>query len=501
LLRWYARHQRALPWRGHASPYAVWVSEIMLQQTQVATAVPYFRRFLARFPSVKALAAAPREDVLKAWEGLGYYRRAVNLQRAAVEIVARHGGAVPDTVEALRALPGIGDYTAGAIASICWARPVPAVDGNVVRVVSRFQGWGPLPAGQAKRRATEFLSPRIPSSRPGDFNQALMELGALLCRPQAPACRACPLRGDCDAARGRGPAARAWVVRPPRRVPHYAVVVGIVQRQGRVLVARRRADQMLGGLWEFPGGKQVRGWSLPATARRRILAETAVRVSVGAELATVRHTYSHLAVTLHAFACRPLAGRPRAQCVDNVRWVPWSRLKDYPFSTAGRKIIAAVLPKPPPDYRISVSTCSGSEELITRRLKTPSRSPLLPYMASMATPARASLAARVARAPGRFSRSMTTTRSSSQGMRCARNISVVASTSLTSKRTVSPRSAVAAELMASMFTPALASARATRANAPGALAKVNRTSFLIMLRTSLTVARPSPRHAPIRLGS
>jgi A/G-specific adenine glycosylase len=343
LLGWYQDHCRSLPWRADPAPYRVWVSEIMLQQTQVDTVRPYFGRFIERFPSLSALAAADLQEVLKAWEGLGYYSRARNLHRAAKTVVTDLGGELPADLAGLRRLPGIGRYTAAAIASIAFGRPHPVVDSNVTRVCSRL--WciaedlrraRPLRAVEA--RLTEAIAA---SGQPSAFNQAMMELGALVCRPREPLCAECPLRRACAAlATGRtGELPR----RPERaRRPHYRIAVGIVEHEGRILIARRRDEQMLGGLWEFPGGKQEPGERLEQTAVRELQEEVHLAVRIVRRACTIRHAYSHFRITLTAFLCVPEEAPEAAHCDRPMAWVRWERIRDYPMPKANHKLLAAM---------------------------------------------------------------------------------------------------------------------------------------------------------------
>ena len=344
LLAWFAEHSRPMPWRVRSTPYAVWVSEIMLQQTQVKTVIPFFERFMVRFPTIDQLAAADLQDVLKAWEGLGYYARARDLHKAAGVVVARHGGRLPARFDELKLLPGIGVYTAAAIASICFGEPVPVIDGNVVRVFTRYRGIdadSTKPTTRAEIAA--FLARHIPVTAAGTFNQAAMELGALVCRPSGPDCDMCPLRLRCVAR--RTDRTRVLPVRPKRKpTPHYEVAACVIRKKGRVLIARRRADQMLGGLWEFPGGKRRPRETIRQAAHREIDEELGIDIEVGRELCVVRHAYSHFRITLHAFACSHKAGRPQARESDEVRWVPISRLRDYPFPAADLRIIEVIVP-------------------------------------------------------------------------------------------------------------------------------------------------------------
>ncbi len=313
LLAWYDRHRRRLPWRAApgepADPYRVWLSEIMLQQTTVAAVGPYFERFVARWPRIEALAAAPLDDLLHGWQGLGYYARARNLHRCAKEVAAQ-GGRFPDTEEGLRTLPGIGGYTAAAIAAIAFGRKATVVDGNVERVVARlFAHEEPLP--KAKPALYRLAARLTPDRRAGDFAQAMMDLGATLCRPRAPLCLACPLNGDC-AARAAGIAAEL-----PRRAPRRArplkhgVVFWIERKDGAVLLRRRAEAGLLGGLMEFPSSDwRERPWS-PAEAKRAAPMAAEWRAVPGA----VRHGFTHFELELTI-----LAGRTRRAAADAGRW-------------------------------------------------------------------------------------------------------------------------------------------------------------------------------------
>lgn len=343
LLAWFHRHQRVLPWRSEPTPYRVWISEIMLQQTQVATVLPYFERFLACFPTLRSLADADLHDVLKAWEGLGYYSRARNLHRAAQQVRTRHGGELPADPQALLELPGIGRYTAAAIASIAFGQPFPVVDGNVLRVFARF--WGiadDVRSGTVRDRFYVRLAPIIErQSDPSAFNQAIMELGALVCTVRRPQCATCPLADNC-VARADGRTGELPVKARRAAVPHVDVAVGLVWREGRVLIARRPLAAMLGGLWEFPGGKQVAGETLEETAVREIREETGLDVEVGERLCTVRHAYSHFRITLTAFHCRLQGGALRMDTARPCEWVRPEDLDRFAFPRANAKVIAAL---------------------------------------------------------------------------------------------------------------------------------------------------------------
>lgn len=312
----------------------------MLQQTQVETVKPYYERFLRRFPTVERLARARLDTVLKAWEGLGYYSRARNMHRAAQLLVARHDSRLPDSKEDLLALPGIGPYTAGAIASIAFDCREPVVDGNVTRVLCRVFRVRTDPNSSATRKKIWHTAESLlPVKRVGNFNQALMELGSEVCLPQVPRCPQCPLRRVC-LARRRGEET-SLPRRPPRKaIPCYTIAIGVIyDRHGRVLIDKRKPEGLLGGLWEFPGGKKEPGESLETALRREVREELGIRVQVKQRLAVVDHAYSHFRVRLHVFECRHVAGTPRCITCSDVRWVVPESLKRYAFPAANHRII------------------------------------------------------------------------------------------------------------------------------------------------------------------
>jgi A/G-specific adenine glycosylase len=303
--------------------------------------LPYYERWMARYPTVEALAQAPLSEVLKLWEGLGYYGRARHLHAAAGVVVAEQDGRLPAEPEALIRLKGIGRYTAAAIASIAYGRPVAAVDGNVIRVLSRLLDIpDDVTSPAVQERLWREAERLLPPGRPGDFNQAMMELGQVICLPALPRCAVCPLHGDC-LARQRGTQLER-PVRPPRaRRPHYQVTAGVIRRaDGRFLIAQRPPDGLLGGLWEFPGGKQESGESLEEALRREIHEELGMEIAVGRELVTLDHGYTHFRITLHAFLARHVSGEPRHFGVSDHAWVALDELESYAFAVTDLKIIA-----------------------------------------------------------------------------------------------------------------------------------------------------------------
>jgi len=348
LLTWYARNHRDLPWRHTHDPYAVWVSEVMLQQTQVATVIPYYRRFLDRFPTVASLAGASLDDVLAVWQGLGYYGRARNLHRAAALVCEQHQGRLPRDPVALRALPGIGDYTAGAILSIAYGQPVPALDANAVRVLARLLDLDDLPSrARARRRLEAMAQSLLPLEDPGRLNQALMELGALVCLPADPDCPACPWNDACQALACGTVAQRP--VRPARRQVPTKRFVGIgLLDGGSVLLCRRRPSGLLGGLWEIPN-IELAPQADEIEAARRLLAELGLRdVSLEDPALSISHAYSHFGLQLQLYRGKA-EGEPGAISPwDRCAWFPLDQLDRLGLTGVTLKALAAlgVLPAP-----------------------------------------------------------------------------------------------------------------------------------------------------------
>ncbi|MGH7564189.1 MAG: A/G-specific adenine glycosylase [Gemmatimonadota bacterium] len=346
LLVHYDRERRELPWRGEADPYRIWVSEVILQQTRVGTAIPFYRRWLDRFPTLEALAASDPEDVRAAWSGLGYYRRAENLHRAARIVRDRLGGRLPTEADQLMGLPGIGPYTAGAVASIAFGRREPAVDGNARRVLARLFDLED-PGGAELARLAGAL---VPPDRPGDFNQALMELGATVCRPRRPLCEACPVEAICQA-RSRGTVDKRPRAAPARAVPEEVVGTAIIMSQrGRILLARRPAQGLLGGMWEFPGAiadadeppQAAAGRALRALLGRGIL-EDGICTSA---LTVVPQAFSHRRLVYHAFLFelgREIAPRRTgARASAAGRGIPaWTAAEWVSLAAAGERALPA----------------------------------------------------------------------------------------------------------------------------------------------------------------
>jgi A/G-specific adenine glycosylase len=345
LLAWFALHQRELPWRQNRDPYRVWISEIMLQQTQVVTVVPYFERFLSTFPTVEALAAAPESAVLHLWEGLGYYRRARQLHRAAKEIVAEYAGSFPRDLAAIGLLPGIGRYTAGAIASIAYDLPAPILEANTVRLLSRLLAFDGDPSGTAGQRflwqAAEALLPRLQA---GAFNQALMELGSLLCTPKEPACDTCPVASLCRA-RLAGRQHELPLRRAKQPITPVREVSVAIWRDGKIFLRQRPEGERWAGLWDYPRFTQQAESPLKATAD--LIAQTreltGFTIAPGRLITTIVHGVTRFRITLECYAAQYIAGRLKKQLEGHGRWLRPAELADVPQSTTGRKLSRILL--------------------------------------------------------------------------------------------------------------------------------------------------------------
>ena len=355
LLPWFGENRRDLPWRCNRTPYRVWVAEIMLQQTRVDSVIPYYRRWMKTFPSWKALAAAPQGDVLKCWEGLGYYSRARNLHAAAKIIADEYGGDLSNgwkkslqSLEAfLRKFPGIGNYTAAAIASLAFNEDAAVVDGNVIRVLSRlFAFGGDTKSAAGKKKMQSWADELLVKGSPGEFNEAMMELGALVCLPKNPKCAECPLQNFCAAFEKGKPSAYP-VVEKKEKVPHITVGAAVtMNRKGEVLIAQRRQNDMLGGLWEFPGGKQEPGETIEECIVRELNEELGIKTVAGEHVMTVNHAYSHFTMTMHVHRARIVSGRPRPIHCADYTWVKVPNLGKYAYSKADLQVVAQLQNRP-----------------------------------------------------------------------------------------------------------------------------------------------------------
>lgn len=347
LRAWYERHRRDLPWRRTRDPYCIWVSEILLQQTRVETALGYYERFVAALPDVQALAAAPLDRVLKLWEGAGYYSRARNLHKAAQQVVAERGGRLPTSAAAWAALPGVGRYTAAAIASISADEAVAAVDGNIKRVLVRlFRVELPINAPAAQTEFWRLADQLLARQAPGSFNQAMMELGARICTPRLPACGACPVPGSC-AAYQAGVVEHLPVrrVRPP--APQVHSVAAVLERGGRYLLVKRPENGLLGGLWEFPAqhcapsqNGEDPADAAPAALLRHLEDGLGVNATLRAPVGALTHVFTHFRLRQQVFLGEAAGGRARRGPYAAVRWVRWTELDTLALTRLTRRTLA-----------------------------------------------------------------------------------------------------------------------------------------------------------------
>lgn len=342
LLHWFERNGRDLPWRKTHDPYAIWVSEIMLQQTQVATVIPYYHRFLKAFRTIHHLAKSDLSKVLKIWEGLGYYSRARNLHQASKIILNHFKGKIPDDLTDLLSLPGIGKYTAGAILSIAYNKEAPILDGNVKRVLSRLFAVSEDPK-KAEGPLWKISESLVPRGRPNSFNQAIMDLGAIICTPKDPFCRHCPLDRYCKA-KASGNPERYPSRGVKKRIPHINAISGVILRNGSVLLHQRPPKGLLGGLWEFPNWRSEESGRLRSRLRNAIKKETGLNVEVKGSIGTFKQTFTHFKLTLHGFNCEAIDGRGKG------KWVAVRNLHLLPMSRIHRRIADSIS-----DFRLQIS--------------------------------------------------------------------------------------------------------------------------------------------------
>jgi A/G-specific adenine glycosylase len=340
LLAWFDRNRRNLPWRSDRDPYRVWVSEVMLQQTTVAAVVPYFERFVAAFPTVEALAAADEQAVLKLWAGLGYYRRARHLHAAARRLVTEHGGRLPDDPQVWKDLPGVGRYILGAVLSQAFDRRLPIVEANSLRLLARLYGFrGDPRTGDGKRWVWEAAEAVLPKKRAGDFNQALMELGALVCKPERPRCESCPVSRACLANRL---GLQSAIPPPPAAedVVRQREVGLVIRDRGRVLLGRRPANAARwANMWEFPHGELRPGEVVEEAAVRVARELTGLRIALGTELMTVRHTVTRFRITSTYFEAARAGGRVSSPGFAETTWARPESLREFPVGTVQETLI------------------------------------------------------------------------------------------------------------------------------------------------------------------
>jgi A/G-specific adenine glycosylase len=346
LLTWFKQEQRDLPWRKEYDPYHVWVSEIMLQQTQVKTALPYHKRWLEALPTIRDVAEAEEDTILKLWEGLGYYSRARNLQKAAKAIVEEHGGIFPQNYDDIRKLPGVGPYTAGAITSIAFNQEQPIVDGNIIRLIARLLNYSEntrLPKNVKK--FWERAEKMIPQGEARNFNQGMMEFGALMCTPKNPKCGECPLQSECKGYEAGGAAQLPNRGPKQEKVPIKVaiVVISAPNLANKIFIQKRQHGGLMGGLWEFPGGKCEANETPKKALNREIKEELGITLKNIKPLKRIKHAYTKYSVDLHCFKADHDQGELSLNSATDHRWVDVTELEQFPFPAANVRLIKELL--------------------------------------------------------------------------------------------------------------------------------------------------------------
>ena len=339
ILYWYDNNKTEMPWRDEADPYKVWLSEIMLQQTQVTTVIDYYYRWINRFPTISDVANASVDEILKYWEGLGYYSRARNFYASCKEI-DKKGGSVPKGMEEFQNLKGVGPYIAAAVQSISFNEPVSVVDGNVNRVASRFNAYK-TPADKNKKAIKMFMDSILDIDRPGDFNQAVMDLGRYICKPRNPLCSECPIHSSCIANQKSEQELYPIKVKS-KPIPHYDVAVGIISNGSKLLITKRKEDGLLGGLWEFPGGKMKSNESPKQAIKREIKEELSIQIKTKDIIAQVEHKYSHFSVSINAIHCMYNGGDVELNGPTEYKWINPTNLSKYAFPKASIKLFKSI---------------------------------------------------------------------------------------------------------------------------------------------------------------
>ena len=337
LLKWYDDNKKSMPWRDDDDIYHIWLSEIMLQQTQIKTVIPYYYKWLRKFPTINDVARADEQEILKMWEGLGYYSRALNFLHACKTIESDYDGIIPKENESFLKLKGVGQYIDAAVRSIGYNDIVPTIDGNVNRVMSRVLSLKTPPAKEYKK-IYNFLMQSIDKKRPGDFNQALMDLGRDICKPKNPTCNICPITNFCSAYQNN------QIHKYPIKIklkknPHFNIAVGVVWKDNNILIAKRKLGGLLGGLWEFPGGKLYDNESSEECVVREIYEEIGISVELKSFISTIKHQYSHFSISLDSFHCIYKDGKAHPKKSSEIKWISPKEIPKFPFPKANHKFI------------------------------------------------------------------------------------------------------------------------------------------------------------------
>ena len=335
LSKWYSTQNHNFPWRENNTPYSIWISEIMLQQTQTLTATPYFLAWMKKFPTVNSVAIADIDDLLKSWEGLGYYQRAHNILSSAQSIMNQHNGFFPKKYDELIELKGIGDYTASAIMSIAYNKPYPAIDGNLKRVIARLYGVNDLKniIKKSKERVADLMTNQSPSI----INQSLMDLGREICKPKKPKCADCPVKKFCIAFNNQL-INKFSIKTKTKKIPTFDVSVGLIIKNNHILISKRKKNGLLGGLWELPGGKLIKNENFIDCLNRELKEELDITIKIIKTIGTIKHQYSHFKINMRGFKCKIKSGTPKPLASDSIKWINFSEIKKYAFPKATLKL-------------------------------------------------------------------------------------------------------------------------------------------------------------------
>tara|TARA_B100000989_G_scaffold298138_1_gene286270 strand:+ start:179 stop:1249 length:1071 start_codon:yes stop_codon:yes gene_type:complete len=334
IISWYTNNKRSLPFRKTKDPYKIWLSEVMLQQTKVKTAIPYYNNWIKKLPTLESVSLSKLDSLLKLWEGLGYYKRCNNFHKATKLLVSDFNSKIPKEKSQFMSLPGVGDYTASAVLSIAFNKPYPVLDGNVKRVMSRVIGIKTLTKYNIKR-INKFLNLVICKKNPGDFNQGLMEIGALICKPYNPVCKKCPINNFCYASKKRLPEAYPGKNKLKPR-PHFNVAIAIIWRKNKFYIQKRSADQMLGGLWEFPGVIFKQGQDPEVALKQKVYEECGVHIKIFKNVGFVDHAFSHFKIRLNGYFC--IEKKYFLDENENRKWILIKNIKNYSFPKANHKL-------------------------------------------------------------------------------------------------------------------------------------------------------------------
>ncbi len=338
LLDWYDSNHRKLPFRLTNDPYKIWISEIMLQQTQINTVIPYYNNWVKKYPTLNHVAKAKFSELLKRWEGLGYYARCNNFHKSSKIVLHLYKGVIPQDYKQFIALPGVGEYTAAAVLSIAFDQKIPAIDGNVKRIMSRYLGIKNTTPKNYKWIKNKLKS-WIPSQRPGDFNQAMMDLGSIICRPKKPNCNKCPIKKNCVGYLNNNPE-KYPIKLVKKKTPNFTVVVGLIWRKDKFYIQKRDINSMLGGLWEFPGGKISNDESLITALEKKVKNECGSEIKVNEKIGVIKHKYSHFSITMHGFNCKEKS--KIAPFEKEHRWINSKQIDQFAFPKANHKLFSII---------------------------------------------------------------------------------------------------------------------------------------------------------------